>query len=256
MPADTDARCRELYLDLLKNTLAGLIYDDDQIKGMWVQVVRKGVRALRLEGRDWPVRAHTMVGRLRLDNVQHCAERVLAENVPGDFIEAGVWRGGVTILMRAILCCHGDTSRAVWVADSFKGVPRPQPALFPADRGLNLHRVPYLAVSRAEVAEHFARYGLLDGQVRFLEGWFRDTLPSAPIERLALLRIDGDLYESTRDALVHLYPKLSLGGYVIVDDYGHMPSCRQAVTDYRLEHGISEDIVAIDHSGVFWQRQR
>jgi hypothetical protein len=255
MPTDT-GECCELYLDLLKNTLAGLIYDDDQIKGMRFQVVRKAVRSLRLEGRDWPVRAHTMVGRLRLDNVQLCAERVLAENVPGDFIEAGVWRGGVTILMRAILRCHGDTSRTVWLADSFKGVPKPRPALFPADRGLNLHRVRYLAVARAQVEEHFARYGLLDGQVRFLEGWFRDTLPSAPIERLALLRIDGDLYESTRDALVHLYPKLSVGGYVIIDDYGHMASCRQAVTDYRREHGITESIVAIDHSGVFWQRQR
>jgi hypothetical protein len=256
MPGDTGERCRELYLDLLKNTLAGLTYDDDQVKGIWFPVVRKGVRALRREGRDWPVRAHTMVGRLRLDNVQECTERAIADGVPGDFIEAGVWRGGVAILMRAVLRAHGDTSRTVWVADSFKGLPRPRPALFPADRGLNLHRVRYLAVSRAQVEEHFARYGLLDRQVRFLEGWFRETLPSAPIERLAVLRIDADLYESTRDALVHLYPKLSIGGYVIVDDYGHMPSCRQAVTDYRREHGMTEEIVAIDHSGVFWQRQR
>ena len=150
-----------------------------------------------------------MVGRLRLDNVHACVERALAEGVPGDLMETGVWRGGVTIFMRAILAAYGVTDRTVWVADSFAGLPPPRPDRYPADRGFDLSNVRYLAVSRAQVEENFARYGLLDTQVQFLEGWFRDTLPEAPSERLAVLRLDGDLYESTHDALVHLYDGLS-----------------------------------------------
>jgi O-methyltransferase len=91
-----------------------------------------------------------------------------------------------------------------------------------------LHKARELAVSLEQVKANFDRYGLLDDQVRFLKGWFRDTLPVAPIERLAVLRLDGDMYESPMDTLVNLYPKLSEGGYVIVDDYGAIPACRQA----------------------------
>jgi O-methyltransferase len=92
--------------------------------------------------------------------------------------------------------------------------------------------------------------------VRFLKGWFRDTLPTAPVQRLALLRLDGDLYESTTDALTHLYPEVSPGGFVVVDDYGDIAACRQAVTDYRKAHGIEEPIVPIDWSGAYWRRSR
>ncbi|HUQ77176.1 MAG TPA: TylF/MycF/NovP-related O-methyltransferase, partial [Burkholderiales bacterium] len=94
----------------------------------------------------------------------------------------------------------------------------------------------------------------LDEQVRFLKGWFRDTLPGAPVQRLAVLRIDGDLYESTMDALTHLYPKLQPGGYCIIDDYHDIPACRQAVLDYRERHGIDEEIMTIDWSAIFWRK--
>ena len=94
-----------------------------------------------------------------------------------------------------------------------------------------------LMVGADQVRANFDRYGLLDDQVRFLEGWFADTLPMAPIEQLAILRLDGDLYESTMDALVPLYEKVSPGGFVIVDDYGAWEPCRKAVDDFRAQHG-------------------
>jgi Macrocin-O-methyltransferase (TylF) len=119
---------------------------------------------------------------------------------------------------------------------------------------MRLHRFnDVLGVELKEVEENFRRYDLLDEQVNFLPGWFRDTLPTAPIDTLAVLRLDGDLYESTTDALVHLYPKLSVGGYVIVDDYG-LNTCRQAVEDYRAKQGISDEITIIDRFGAFWRR--
>ncbi|MEV6210098.1 TylF/MycF/NovP-related O-methyltransferase [Kitasatospora sp. NPDC051914] len=243
----------ELYLDLVKRVLANVIYEDAPVG--WYGDVDGYDAGLRSSGRDLPTTAHTMVGLQRLDDVQSCVSRTLEDGVPGDLIETGVWRGGVCILMRAVLEAYGVRDRRVWVADSFEGVPVVHSGSHPLDREMALHRINgVLKVTREEVAENFARYGLLDEQVRFLEGWFERTLPSAPIDSLAVMRLDGDLYESTTDALTHLYPKLSVGGFVIVDDYNIEP-CRQAVTDFRERHGIREPIVPVDGCGVHWRRE-
>jgi hypothetical protein len=195
-----------------------------------------------------------MIGGKRLNNIQFCIEDVIARNVPGDLIETGVWRGGATILMRGILKAYGITDRRVFAADSFEGLPPPDTARYPHDAGDQHHQVGALAVSLDEVKANFQRYDLLDEQVCFLKGWFKDTLPSAPIQKLAVARLDGDMYESTLDALTHLYPKLSPGGYLIVDDYGAIPACAAAVHDYRNAHHITEPIIDIDGYGVYWQR--
>jgi hypothetical protein len=243
---------KHLYLDLMKRCLSNLIYQDrSNLRGKDQPFDLR----MRVEGRDWPANAHTMIGIHRLDNLHFCVEDVIARNVPGDLMETGVWRGGASILMRAVLKASGVTDRRVWLADSFEGLPPPDPAKYPHDANLTLNLYKELAVSLEEVQTNFRRYNLLDDQVRFLKGWFRDTLPSAPVEHLAVLRLDGDLYESTMDALSALYPKVSPGGYVIVDDYGDIPACRQAVHDYRQRHDVWEEIMAIDHAGVFWMKQ-
>jgi O-methyltransferase len=105
-----------------------------------------------------------------------------------------------------------------------------------------------------DVRSNFARYGLLDDQVVFLKGLFADTLLSAPIDQVALMRLDADTYESTRDVLMLLYPKLSPGGYCIIDDYHGFPDCRRAVTEYREGHHIHDPIVRIDNLSVFWRK--
>ena len=243
----------ELYLEQMKRSLVNWLYRDaaDLTLGRDPRDERHPWR--RDVFAEWRQPAHTMAGLKRLDNVQRCLEQVLADGVPGDLIETGVWRGGVPIFMRACLAAYGVTDRFVWLADSFEGLPPPSPDQYPEDEGDMLHTIPELRVSLDHVRSHFDRYGLLDDRVRFLPGWFRDTLPEAPIERLALLRLDGDMYESTIVALTHLYPKLSPGGYVIVDDYGAIPSCRRAVHDYRAAHGITSAIVPIDWTGVYWR---
>ncbi len=209
----------------------------------------------RSEGRDWPADAETMIGLARLDNLQRCIEDVLRDGVPGDLIETGVWRGGATIFMRAVLAAYGDPARVVWVADSFAGLPKPDPLKTPQDAGDTQWAFSAeLAVPLDAVKANFARYGLLDDRVRFLVGWFKDTLPAAPIERLAVMRLDGDMYESTMDALEALYPKLSPGGYVIIDDFGALENCRAAVRDFRARYGIEDPIEQIDWTGVYWRR--
>ena len=265
----------ELYLHLMKQCLTRMLWKEKyrpmkSVSG-WRRVVLEPLQSLlrqvqlevvkiepdrmgeREDGRDWPIEAETMVGLKRLDNLQHCVTSVIRDGVPGDLIETGVWRGGSSIFMRAVLKAYGDCSRKVWLADSFCGLPQPDPARYPVDRGDTLWTYQELAISLEEVKANFSRYGLLDEQVAFLPGWFRDTLPSAPINRLAVLRLDGDLYESTMDALSALYHKVSPGGFIIVDDYG-LPTCRAAIEDFRRARGITDQIHQIDWTGAFWQR--
>ena len=218
------------------------------------RLVRRGDPQARAEGRDWPPTAETMIGTARLDNVLDCCVRAVLDGIPGDFAETGVWRGGTTILMRGVLAALGEEQRSVWVADSFEGLPVPDAEQYPADDGLDWSHVEVLKVDADAVRANFERYGLLDERVRLLEGWFCDTLPDAPIERLSVLRLDGDLYQSTMDALTALEPRVSSGGFVIVDDYGGWPSCRAAVDDYRRDRGIDVPIHAVDWTGVWWRK--
>lgn len=244
--------CRSLYLDLMQGCLQGRIYEDPSILPSGAMEAFNPTK--RDLGRAMPRYAHTMIGNQRLNNLRVLAEHVVMHDVPGDFIETGVWRGGACIFMRAILKAYGVTDRKVWVADSFQGLPPPDAEQYPADKGLNFHIHKELAVTAEQVKANFAKYNLLDSQVEFLPGWFKDTLPAAPIERLALLRLDGDMYESTIVALDALYHKLSPGGFAIIDDYGDVPACRAAVTDYRSRKGIQDAICDIDGTGVFWQK--
>ena len=267
----TDYDVRSLYLDLIRRNLTryGM---HERMPTQWsvrrrlffkaanrilerINAHRLGGATTRDLGLDWPAEAETMIGMQRLTSLQHCVETVLAEDVPGDLIECGVWRGGACILMRAVLAAYGDEKRCVWLADSFEGVPRSDPANYKADKGIRAgFAAGILGVSEAEVRANFERYGLLDEQVRFLPGWFKDTLHDAPIDPIAVLRLDGDLYESTIQALDALYPRLSPGGFCIVDDYLAVKACEQAVTDYRAKHGISAEIVNIDGTGVLWRK--
>lgn len=209
-----------------------------------------------MDGRDWPTEAETMIGMRRLENLEKCVVSVLSDGVAGDMVETGVWRGGASIFMRAVLEAYGDPSRSVWLADSFQGLPEPDPGRYPQDAGDSHHTLAaYLAISLPEVQRNFSRYGLLDNRVKFLPGWFRDTLPMAPISEIAVLRLDGDMYESTMEALTSLYHRISRGGYVVVDDYGALPNCRKAIADFRFAHSITDPIEWVDWTGVYWRKR-
>ena len=273
---------RTLYLDLIKRSLTGALAEDNDsilggvrsqgtksMKKKAANLVASAAGRLDLEiaykkpydaaaresGLDWPSRAESMIGLKRMANIQESIAAIIADDVPGDLIETGVWRGGATIFMKANLNAWGDTTRKVWVADSFEGLPAPDASRFPADSGDELHKQTGLAVGLETVKNNFRRYDALDDRVEFLVGWFKDTLPTAPIEQLSLMRLDGDMYESTIQAIEALYPKLSSGGFCIIDDFGsHASQAGQAVHDYRKEHNITEEIVQIDPFGAFWRK--
>lgn len=260
----------KIYLDLLKKTLTNWVHGHEE----WKTISPTGVKRTLLSkllptdsriiipapfdhekrelGQDWPENAHTMIGMKRLNNLESCILDVIEQNIPGDFIETGVWRGGSVIFMRGALKAFNITDRKVWVADSFEGLPKPDAEKYPSDEGDTHYTYDFLKVSLESVKNNFQAYDLLDSQVIFLKGWFKDTLPNANIKQLAILRLDGDMYESTMDALTNLYPLLSIGGYVIIDDYC-LKSCSQAVHDFRKNWGITDEINEIDGTGVYWK---
>ena len=270
-----------LYLDLLKKSLLGELYYENEVRLLYLRDCLEGrdrydprallrieearrdlcqrYRALGTDGRllDDSLEnlgyRHTMIGRRRLEHLEWCLGEAVADGVPGDFIECGVLRGGAAVFMRGYLEAHGVPDRVVWVADSFAGLPAPS---LPEDASeAAAAACPALAVPLDIVRGVFSRYGLADARVRFLPGWFRDTLPGAPIGALAVLRVDADLYESTATALAALYGKVSPGGFVIIDDYHCIDGCRQAVDRFRRERRVAGPLERIDWTGVYWRKR-
>lgn len=199
--------------------------------------------------------AHSFVGLQGLGHIERLAAQVFADGIEGDFVDAGTWRGGTAIYMRALQTAYGQQHRLVWVADSFTGVPKPTSGPdVAANLDLSTERYPWFYASLREVRDNFSTYGLLDNGVKFLPGLFADTLPVAPIDKIALLRLDGDLYSSTMDSLNALYDKVVCGGYIIVDDYGLAP-CKQAVDEFRASRGITAPIEKISWTIVHWRKE-
>ena len=266
----SEKKLRKMYLDLIQKVIINEIYQDPPLKRSYFSKIltKLGIytrhytsktfsKNKRVSGLDWPSVAHSMIGNKRMSNLRSLLEDVIENNVEGDFIETGVWRGGACIYAKAIIDSYGVTDRTVWVADSFAGLPEPDGKKYKLDKGDLHYKEAALSVSRDQVEDNFRSYGQLDENVKFLEGWFKDTLPSAPIQKVAVLRLDGDMYESTMDALLSLYEKVTPNGYVIVDDYHAVEGCKKAVHDYLDANCKNEkvEIKEIDGTGVFWKRQ-
>ena len=211
-----------LYLDLMKRCLTRTAFHE-RIREVICRrgsvprlLMRPVLAVLRLMGctlcQGWPADAETMIGLKRLENILARVTGAIRRAVPGDLIETGVWR-------------------TVWVADSFEGLPKPDPDKYPADAAEEgkaaFYKFDQLAVSEEQVRE-----------MRFLKGWFRDTLPTIPATQ----------------TLTGSYPKLSPGGYCLIDDDGGIPASRNAVEDYRSREGIREPVQSVDRTGVFWQK--
>jgi O-methyltransferase len=271
---------KELYLELLKKVLIDYhrlehgeykpIYKNKRGLNIWLLInldkifrLRKLAicrriepdRNRRINGTDWPAYADTMIGLKRLNNIEFCINKIIEDEIEGDLIETGVWRGGATIFMKAVLEVNNIKNKTVWVADSFEGLPKPNEEKYEADKKDFHYLMNELAIPLETVKNNFAKYNLLDDNVKFLKGWFKDTLPVAPIKSLSLVRLDGDMYESTMDGLVNLYPKLSEGGFIIIDDWNAVAACKQAVMDYRSKFNITEEIIEIDTLAVYWRKR-
>lgn len=265
-PGPASGQNRGAYLSLLKLALVDLagartraVHFDPEGR-MFSRDLKDEELKYRAIGLDWPVNGLTMTGLERLDDLQRCVESVVEAGVAGDLIEAGTWRGGSSILMRATLDSLGEQDRKVWLADSFNGFPTPDEEKFPEDNNLNfnisvdLSKTDFLAVPVEEVRGYFERFGLLH-DVEFVEGFFEDTMAGLSDGRWSIVRLDGDTYESTILSLRALYPGLNKGGILVLDDYGFLPECQRAVEDFRAENNITEPIEQIDWTGARWRKE-
>ncbi len=272
-----------LYLDLLKRSVLNEIYLDDELRILYLRACVLGsdvfdpavlhdirdrrrldyqkLSAGRRMGRFIDNKIynsgfnHTMMGRARLDSLHACLDTLRQEEIPGNLVECGVWRGGGCIFMAGYLEAHRLVGKRVIVVDSFEGLPPPS---LPQDAGLDLSKdkFPELAVSLGVVQENFTVYGLQGPKVSYLKGWFKDTLPNASIGPIALLRMDGDLYQSTMDILINLYDMVAPGGFVIVDDFGAIAACQQAVLDFFRMRGLPvPQMQEIDWTGVWFRKE-
>ncbi len=207
---------------------------------------------------NWGPDRLTMIPWSGLEHLHECIKDTIKKNIEGDFIETGVWRGGTCIVAKAIYDDLGSDKK-VFAADSFEGLPKPNAEKYPDDKEDTHYLDSMMRVSLETVKENFKKFDLLDDRVVFLKGWFKDTLPAAPISNISILRLDGDMYESTIDVLENVYQKLSIGGYCIIDDYHHR-GCRMAIYDFRFRNGIDERIIKIDNDPRneihFWVKKK
>jgi hypothetical protein len=263
---------REAYLDLVIMGLMGGLNHNAEVDKQWQSSSKAGQSGNCLT-RSFETNEHTNLcivkwdGMERLTLVREIYKKIHAKEVEGDLVECGVWRGGQTILMRALLEAYEDTSRKVWVSDSFGGVPNAeQQKAHPDSQNVPEKARKYdeknwgslvqqkdaagttakrniLTVERQSVQDNFRRFGLYDDErIKWLPGWFNEALPHAAeqgLTKIAILRIDGDLYSSTMDVLVNLYQYVSSGGYLIFDDYNLAPS-KQAIHDFFDKHGLDK----------------
>jgi cephalosporin hydroxylase len=197
---------------------------------------------------------YTTMGRVRLDHLQGCLETIRTTAVDGDLVECGPGRGGGAIFLRGFLDAHEMDDRKVWVIDPFRASPTSNTAAGPESSlpggGLGF---PDLLGDLNSVRDGFARFDLLDDRVRFLQGPPGHTVADAPIEKVSLLRIGGDLDGAIGDVLDALYDKVAVGGFVVADQYG-TASVQQAVEEFRSRRGIADPIERTDWVGAYWRK--
>lgn len=246
MISRSELMARNAYIDLVKRSITNYHY----LGGDTAFENFRCVNHYDLQQSKWKIdglsRPLTLLTAAQLNLLESAVLTLEERKVPGDFIEAGVWRGGVIVFLRALLGVYGVPDRRIFAADSFAGIPQNvriqnDPVDSWSDRW---------AASLDEVKANISRFGLLDGRIEFTVGFFADSLKTLSGKQFALVRLDSDSYESVETSLEYLYPLMPHNGILIIDDW-HLQSCKQAVLDYREKHGIVCPIRAQD-GNAFW----
>lgn len=191
------------------------------------------------------VKPLTMVSYARLRGLYDATRHVIQNSVPGDFVECGVARGGSAALM-ALTLQQLQAERCLWLFDTFQGLPEPSQN-DPDYKIANLYTGSCMA-STDEVLAALRCLGIMNG-LHLVPGLFNDTLPRTPMATISLLHVDGDWYESVKACLNSLYDRVSSGGVIQFDDYGHWAGARKAVDEFMKYRGIQAELLALDFSG-------
>ena len=220
-----------------------------------------------MDGRGWPNGpALSMSGVRRSDHFVALVSQAVSDGIPGHVIETGVWHGGLSLLAAKTLEVLGETSRRMYLADSFRGIPpTPKDGKRYTAQDVKAQHIGILNNNSALWVQDAAyRFGFTRDQLRFVIGFFNESIPrlikAEPGIGFAVVRLDGDAYHSTWDAITLLYPRLAPGGFLIVDDYTEWEGCRRAILDYRRKHDIRAPLTLIPHRqqewhiGAYWRK--
>jgi O-methyltransferase len=221
----------------------------------------KGLPVLPRAAAMFRAKRYTMTTPVRCRSLWDSCRSVLEANVPGCFVECGVWKGGSSAIM-AMAIKNARQERHLHLFDSFEGLPEPtekdgkSAAIYSDGRNqgklatinqcqAGLDEVCHLILDEIKVRNDLAHFHV---------GWFQNTIPAdaGQLGPIALLRLDGDWYDSTKICLEHLYPLLSPGGIIIMDDYWAWEGCRKATDEYRNQNNIDSPIQRIDGDAGFW----
>lgn len=270
------AQAGEAYLRFLRGLLTGAALECEALAP--AANFAKCLDPFR-RGRAWPKLGITMAGMARAASISEQLKLIKDSNVPGAYLEAGVWRGGMSIYARASMYVYKLAKRKMYVADSFMGLPPPRNSSLRPDETAYSQKASSnrtLAVGMQHVKNNFRMYGVDSEQVVLVPGYFVDSLP--PLreemvrtgEQIALLRMDGDMYDSTIDILYNLYDLVPVGGIIVVDDWDWKSGCKEgstararplfgakeAVIDFHAMHEITAVMHDIDGTGAWWQKEK
>lgn len=190
------------------------------------------------------VRPYTMCSRARLRGLHDAVQYALDHGIPGDIVECGAARGGSAALMGLMLT--NEPHRTLWLFDTFEGLP--PPTTDDPDYELAQAFVGTFRADLAEVVELLKRLNLAE-RTRLIKGLFQDTVPVSPVRAIAVLHLDGDWYQSVKVCLDHLYDRVSPGGVVQIDDYGHWAGARKAVDEFFARRGLRLGMKYLDYTG-------
>ena len=202
----------------------------------------------------------TMTSVERMYALYKGVEYIEAARIPGAIVECGVWRGGSVMIALATLLALGKADRDIYLFDTFEGLPRPDDAKdidilgnraihgwLPHARGNEQSNWAYASLD--DVRANVALTGYPSEQIHFIKGMVENTIPAQAPNSIALCRLDTDWYTSTRHEMIHLYPRIPVGGVLIIDDYGHFRGARDAVDEYLSETRTPLLLHRVDYSG-------
>jgi O-methyltransferase len=204
------------------------------------------------------VQPFTMTSKERIFALRKSVEYIVKHEIPGAIVECGVWKGGSMMAIARTLLESGNHERVLYLFDTFEGMPEPsdidrsfqgEGASYLLERSSKESSPVWAFSPLAEVKQNMQSTGYDEKKVIFVRGNIEETVPLHAPDQIALLRLDTDWYESTFHELTHLFPRLSIGGVLIIDDYGHWKGARAAVDRYLAEHNVKVLLARIDYTG-------
>jgi hypothetical protein len=191
------------------------------------------------------IQPYTMVDTPRLEAVLRALDKTA--EIPGAFVECGVWRGGVCMLA-ALRMLETGNLRDIYLFDTFSGMPLPTPE--DGSHAVATWAPDWCKGELDDVRANMASTGYPQEKIHYVVGKVEETLPFQSIHKIAILRLDTDWYSSTKAELTHLYPRLQSGGSILIDDYWHWEGCRNAVNEYFLDDPLAPEFTKDDYTGV------